>query len=225
MSKLTRYASMTALGTATMAAVPAFGADPRDNLEATILVQDAARVVAEMKADPDATALLSQARGIYVVPDFTQAAVIVGGWGGDGVLLAANGVGASGWSTPAFYDVSAVSAGAQVGFTSGPVVLLLMSDQAVNAFRAGGSFSLEASAEFAIVDFTGQEQVSTEGSDVVVWSDVEGLYAGLTASAADIDWDEDANESYYGQEVTAAQVIDGQVIEAEADPLTVMLTN
>ena len=129
--------------------MPALGADSRDGLEATILVQEAAKVVAEMKADPDAAALLAQARGVYVVPDFAQAAIIVGGWGGDGVMVAAN---ASGWtnpaegspglSGPAFYDVSAVSAGAQIGFASGSVVMLLMSDEAVSAFRSGGIVQL-----------------------------------------------------------------------------------
>jgi len=221
-----RHAALTALATATLAG-PALAADNRDSLEATILVQEAAAVIETMKSNAEADALLAQARGVYVVPEFAQAAVVVGGWGGDGVMLAAHGTGATeaDWSSPAFYDVSAVSAGAQVGFTTGSVVMLLMTDEAVDAFRAGGSFSLEASAEFAIVDFTGEGQVSTDDSDVVVWSDVEGLYAGLTASAADISWDEDANNGYYGAEVTAAQVIDGQVTDTESDPLTTTLTN
>lgn len=205
---------------------PAFAQDSRDGLEATVLLQQAADVVAEMKADPVAAGLLDLAQGVYVVPDFAQGAVIVGGWGGNGVLLAR--AGDAGWGSPAFYDIAAVTAGAQVGFTAGPVVMLLMSDGAVDAFRAGGEFSLGASAGFTVVEVSAGGQASTRG-DVVVWSSDEGLYAGLAASASDIDWDDDANAGYYGSTVDPAAVIVGEAggsaVAAEGpDPLSAALS-
>ncbi|MEZ5670106.1 MAG: lipid-binding SYLF domain-containing protein [Alphaproteobacteria bacterium] len=203
--------------TAMLAAAPALAADNRDAMEATVLVQQAAEVVAAMKADPNALSLAQQAKGVYVVPDFAQGAVLVGGWGGNGVMTART---AAGWSAPAFYDIAAVSAGAQIGFTEGPVVMMLMSDRAVDAFKDGSAFSLEAGAGFAIVDLSAGAGVSTDGSDVVVWSDAEGIYAGLAASASDISWDEDANDGYYGAQLSARQVLEGQVVESEPDPLS-----
>lgn len=200
---------------------PALAADNRDMLDATVLVQEAADAVAAMKTNPEAAALLQQAKGIYVVPDYAEGGIVVGGASGNGVMSAHNN---GTWTSPTFYDIASVSAGAQVGFTAGPVVMLLMTDQAINDFKAGGDFSLAASAGYTMVDASGGGQVSTDGSDVIVWSDTQGIYAGLTAAASDISWDEDANDGYYGVDVDASQVIDGMVTKPESDPLAQALS-
>lgn len=218
MRNLTRFGALPMVLAGALTAGSAFAADNEDSLDAALLVQEAASVMVQMKADPNAAALLQQAAGVFVVPNFTNAAVIVGGWGGDGVLVANQG---AAWSGPAFYDISALSAGAQIGFTEGSAVMLLMSDQAVSNFKTGDGFSLEASADFSIVDFSVGGEASTR-SDVIVWSQTEGLYAGLSASASDIVWDEEANDGYYGQSVSAAAVIEGSVQDPDpnVDPLT-----
>lgn len=218
MRKLTRFGALPMVLASVVASGTAFATSSEESLEATLLVQNAASVVAQMKADPEAAALLQQAEGIFVVPNFTNAALIVGGWGGDGVLIARQG---DAWSGPAFYDISALSAGAQVGFTEGTAVMLLMTDAAVNNFKTGDGFSLEASADFSIVDFSVGGEASTR-SDVIVWSETEGLYAGLSASASDIDWDDEANNGYYGASVSSAAVIEGSVQDPDSnpDPLT-----
>jgi SH3 domain-containing YSC84-like protein 1 len=201
--------------------VPALAQD-REGLDATVLVRQAAGVVAEMKADPAAAPLLARAQGVYVIPDYQEAAVVLGGAGGDGVMLAKNAAGI--WGGPAFYDLASVSAGVQLGFSTGPVVMLLMSDAAVEAFKSEDGFSLDAGAGLAMMDITAGADASTRG-DVVVWSNEQGIYAGLTASGTDISWDEDANDGYYGREVTPPEVIDGAaggsaVSAAGPDPLT-----
>ncbi|MGF1626437.1 MAG: lipid-binding SYLF domain-containing protein, partial [Alphaproteobacteria bacterium] len=205
---------------------PALAQDNREGLEATVLLQQAANVVAQVKSDPAASGLLGEARGVYVVPDYAEGAVIVGGAGGNGVMLARDAAG--GWGGPAFYDIATISAGAQIGFTSGPVVMLLMSDAAVDAFKSGDGFALDASADLAVMDFTAGTEASTRG-DVVVWSNAEGIYAGLTAAASDISWDDEANTGYYGREVTPGEVVEGEaggsaVAAGGPDPLTTALS-
>ncbi|MEQ9198956.1 MAG: lipid-binding SYLF domain-containing protein [Rhodospirillales bacterium] len=221
MRNMTRTGMIALTAAAIGAAGPALAADNRDMLDATVLVQEAAEAVAAMKTNPEAAALLQQAKGVYVVPDYAEGGIVVGGAGGNGVMSAKqNGV----WTSPTFYDIASVTAGAQVGFTAGPVVMLLMTDQAINDFKSGGEFSLSASAGYTMVDASAGGQVSTDGSDVVIWSDTQGIYAGLTAGASDISWDEEANDGYYGVNVEASQVIDGMVTKPEPDPLGQVLS-
>ena len=50
-------------------------------------VQEAAKVVQQMKQDSRLSEALSKAKGIFIVPDYATASLIVGGSGGEGVLL------------------------------------------------------------------------------------------------------------------------------------------
>ena len=104
--------------------------------DAQKLVDNAVKVVQRMKKDPKLEKLMAKAKGIYIVPDFGRGALIVGGRGGAGVVLAQNN---GRWSNPAFYDFGAISFGAQAGGSGGPVAFLLMSQQAIDAFKSGKS--------------------------------------------------------------------------------------
>ena len=143
--------------------------------------------------------LLKQAKGILIVPDFAKGAVVVGGEGGDGVLLAHR---SGKWSKPAFYDLSGISLGAQLGGQSGTVALILMSDKAMDAFKQNNNFSLNAKAGLNVVDYSAAGQVDTHG-DVVAWTDLKGLYAGATIGGADISVDQDANHAFYANQQTS----------------------
>ncbi|MEQ9812727.1 MAG: lipid-binding SYLF domain-containing protein, partial [Azospirillaceae bacterium] len=171
-------------------------------------VRGATAAIAEMKKNAELAGALQRAKGILIVPEFTKGALIIGGWGGEGVLLSHQG---SAWAGPAFYDVGAVTAGAEIGFTSGTMAFLLMTDRAVDAFRTEDTFSMSANAEMTVVDFSKQFKLSTDKSDVVVWSDTEGAFVGAGGSLSDVNWDAEANNAYYRQNVTASQVLDGHV--------------
>lgn len=162
-------------------------------------VANATAAVQKMRRDPKLDALLKQAKGILIVPDFAKGAVVVGGEGGNGVLLAHKD---GKWSKPAFYDLRGISVGAQLGGQSGSVALILMSDKALDAFTKGSSFSLNAQAGLNVVDYSAAGQVNTR-SDVVAWTDLKGLYAGATIGGADISVDEDANHAFYANQQTS----------------------
>ena len=56
---------------------------------------------------------LERARGVMIFPRLVKASLILGGEGGNGVLVAK---GADGnWSNPAFYSLGAPSVGFQIG--------------------------------------------------------------------------------------------------------------
>ena len=171
-------------------------------------VANATATVHKMRQDAKLDALLKQSKGVLIVPDFTKGAILVGGEGGNGVLLAHKD---GKWSKPAFYDLSGISLGAQLGGQSGSVALILMSDKALDAFKQGGNFSLNAKAGLNVVDYNAAGQASTR-RDVIAWTDLNGLYAGATVGAADISVDHEANGAFYAnQAMTPNDILSGDI--------------
>ncbi|XSG81647.1 MAG: lipid-binding SYLF domain-containing protein [Methyloligella sp. ZOD6] len=184
--------------------------------DAKELLNEATGVVDQMKGDPELAKLLDRAKGVYIVPDFGRGALVVGGRGGGGLVLAKqNGE----WTNPAFFDFGAISFGPQAGVSAGSVAFLLMSDEAVNAFKNGNVFSLNAEAGLSIVDYSANAQDSIGKGDIVFWSDTEGAYAGATVSLTDVNWDEDDNGAFYDKSVDAARILNGEVSKSVGAPL------
>lgn len=190
--------------------------------EATELLNDAVIVAGRMGQDEELTALLEQAKGVYIVPEYGKGALIVGGEGGAGTVLVKQ---ADGWSNPAFYNFGSVSLGAQAGGEGGAMVFVLMTDDAVSAFKSGNKITLDADAGFTIVNYTKNAEASWGKADVVTWSDTKGLFAGASVSVTDINWDDDSNEAYYGEGADMSDVLSGKVENTDAAPLKAALPN
>jgi len=185
-------------------------------------VNEAVEVIDTMKSDPELAALLAEARGIFIVPDYAQAGLVVGGEGGEGVALMRNDAPAGGqWSAPAFFNISGVTAGAAAGVEAGSIALLLMSDAAALPFRNDDSnFSLVSSAGLTIVDFSTKAEGDADMGDIVVWSDTEGAFAGATIGVRGINRDEDEIEAFYGTGANAREILRGnRDSEQRAQPL------
>ena len=184
--------------------------------DAQKLVDNAVSVVRTMKKDPQLEKLMAKAKGIYIVPDFGRGALLVGGRGGAGVVLANhNGQ----WTDPAFYDFGAISFGAQAGASGGPIAFLLMSKNAVDAFKSGNKISLNAGAGLSIVTYSANAQASWGKGDIIMWSNTKGAYAGATVSISDINWADGNNKTYYGRKVDPAKILAGQVNTPDAAQL------
>jgi SH3 domain-containing YSC84-like protein 1 len=186
--------------------------------EAQARVNDAIPVVGKMKADPQVNELLQRARGVVIVPHYLQAALVFGGRGGAGLLLVRHD---AHWSDPAFYKIGGGSFGAQIGGTKGALVLLLMSDKAVDAFaNKASTWSLNAGAGLTAVNYSRQAPESGTLSDVVVWSDVKGLFGGAAVGASKVTRDATANQIYYNNnDVTAQQILSGATTNPNAGVL------
>lgn len=172
------------------------------------LLSDAERVVAQMKADQDVVEAVSKAKGLYVIPNYGRGALIAGGQGGEGVLLNAKG---DANHNPVFYNFGSVSIGAQAGGEAGEIVMLLMTDKAVNSFKQDNNFSLNAEAGLTIIDWSAQAQGNIGAGDIVIWSNTEGAFAGGALSVSNIFIDDEANKAYYGKDVRASDILDGKV--------------
>jgi lipid-binding SYLF domain-containing protein len=186
--------------------------------EAQSRVNDAIPVVEKMKTDPQVNELLQKAKGVVIVPHYLQAALVFGGRGGAGMLLARRD---TRWSNPAFYKIGGGSFGAQIGGTKGALVLLLMSDKAVDAFaNKASTWSLNAGAGLTAVNYSRHAPESGTLSDVVVWSDVKGLFGGAAVGASKVSRDITANQIYYSNnDVTAQQILSGALLNPNAKQL------
>jgi lipid-binding SYLF domain-containing protein len=185
--------------------------------DARELAQEAATTLQEMQADEDLGQALQRSAGVLLCPDYGKGAAIVGGRGGECVLMARQ---QGSWTGPAFYDIGAISLGAQIGGAAGDVAILLMSQDGVDSFMQDNTFSLNADAGFTLIDWAarGQEQIG-KGNEVVFWSDMEGAFAGISLSATAISWDDEENPAWYGQQVSPNQVLQGSVQSQEMNPL------
>lgn len=188
-------------------------------------VDEARQVVQQMKNDSGVRDLLQEAHGVFIVPDYAKAAAVVGGQGGEGiVLLRENGQADGEWTAPAFYDFGGASVGAEVGVKAGSVAMLLMSDKAADMFRnQENNWSLNAEAGLTIVDWSAVAEGSAGKGDVVVWSDTEGAFAGVDIGISDISRDEEETAAYYQKDVDVQEVLTGQVTTERAEELRAAL--
>jgi lipid-binding SYLF domain-containing protein/predicted outer membrane protein len=173
-------------------------------------LDEAVQVVQRMKADPGVTDMLRRAKGVFIMPDYGRAALGIGVQGGQGVLVARQG---DHFSNPVFYNMGGLSIGVQAGAAAGQIAMLLMTDKAVQDFRSGKNFSINADAGLNIVNYAARKQASAgKIQDMIVWSGASGAYAGASIGLNDVTFDEEANRAYYGKDnLNPARIIDGGV--------------
>lgn len=141
--------------------------DNRDEVrQARAELDEAVQVVQRMKSDAGVTGMLRQAKGIFIMPDYGRAALGLGVQGGQGVLVMRQG---DSFSNPVFYNMGGLSIGVQAGAAGGQVAMLLMTDKAVQDFRSGKNFSINADAGLNVVNYSARMQASAgKIQDVIV---------------------------------------------------------
>jgi lipid-binding SYLF domain-containing protein len=171
-----------------------------------------------MKADPQVGGLVQQAKGLLIVPHYFKAALLFGGQRGAGLMLIQQG---GRWSDPVFYKTSNGSFGAQVGGASGALAMILMSDKAVETYTAKtGSWSFTWGAGLTAVHYSKDMSKAKAKSDVIIWTDNLGLFAGASIGAARVASDEHANQAYYNHtDVTPQQILSGLIANPYSNKL------
>lgn len=191
------------------------------------LVDRATLTVQEMmnaREGRDARPLLRTARGVLVCPDLFEAGFVIGGQGGNCVLV---GRLAQGWSNPAFYTFSSGDVGLVAGLQDSQLILIVQTQRALQAlidsqFQLGGSAGL-AFATVGTGVSTGMTSVQLH-TDVVAFSRSRGLYAGLSLNGTSITVLSGWNAAYYGGPIAAQQlVVQGQGNNPGAAPLREIL--
>lgn len=163
--------------------------------------RDAARVFNQLMSAPDSAIpqeLLERAEAVAVFPGVLQAAVIVGGRGGDGVVSRRT---ASGWSAPAFFNLGGGSVGPQIGASRTDYVLLFMNEGALQGllqdrFEIGGEIGVVAGPYGRR---PGASTNATADAAILSYARSSGAYIGAALRGVVITPDNDLNQAIYNR--------------------------
>jgi SH3 domain-containing YSC84-like protein 1 len=186
-----------------------------------VTIAGARKVLVDLRHDKEfgnARTLLREAKAVLIVPKLIKGGFFVGGEGGDGVIMVRRG---RGWSSPAFFALGAASFGLQVGLEQSEVIMLLMTQKAVEGVLHD-QFKIGAQAGISVVTLGSGVEGAIGGAtppDVVVWSSSTGAYGGLTVDGSIIKSEPDHTAAFYGRSVTPRQVLYGNVTNAWGDAL------
>ena len=209
---------LAALAAASFAAPALALADPPQILvdSATLSVES----IMDGAQGAAAQSYLHRARAVVVCPDVFRAGLVFGGEGGDCIMSARAAGGA--WSYPAFYNLGGGTFGAQIGVQNAQVMMMVMTSDGLNALlNSQVKFGGEAGATAANYGTGVAGGMSTNlNTDIVTFSKSQGLYGGATVSGSSLSNDANAQQSYYGTDLSARQiVIDMQGANTGANPL------
>lgn len=171
--------------------------------------------------------LLQKAEAIAIFTNVKKGGLIVGGTGGDGVILRRTG---NTWSAPVFYNIGGADVGFQIGATNTDFIMLFMTPGALkdlmdDNLELGAGVSAVAgpvgAKAAANTNLTGNEAILT-------YSNTEGLFAGATIGGATITADNSRNQALYkmngGQVLTNPKSVATSKLPAELRNLTAAVT-
>jgi SH3 domain-containing YSC84-like protein 1 len=151
--------------------------------------------------------LLEKAECIGVFPGVKKGAFLVGGEFGHGVFTCREKDGSMG--APAFFTMGGPSLGWQFGGQSADLVLLIMNETGVrhllsDKFTIGG----QGAAVAGPVGRNAQAATDLQlHAQILSWSRSRGLFLGASLDGVVIKPNKDAIESFYGQPLTARQIL------------------
>jgi lipid-binding SYLF domain-containing protein len=167
-----------------------------------------------LQAQPDKRApadILAKAQGIILL-DTTKAGFMFAFQAGGGVAMVKDKWG--NWSPVAFLNKKEGSFGFQAGGQRSFVVILLMNTNATSRLlKPGFEFGGEAQGT------AGNDSGKAEGrfvsplQSVVIFSDHDGFYGGVSLKSGQLTPAEDDNQIYYGQSVTMNDILFGKKLE------------
>jgi len=134
------------------------------------------------EAAPSSRELVARARGVLIFPDVLSGSFIVGAEHGKGVLRV-------GQSAVGYYHTTSGSIGFQAGAQSKAMVLLFMTDDALNKFRNSSGWTVGADATVAIVNIGANGRIDTNTAKQPIVGFVMnngGLMAGVSIEGTKI---------------------------------------
>jgi len=157
--------------------------------------------------------LLKEAKGIVIL-NYTGFSLVVGGTGGDGILMARKEDGS--WTGPCAITTDGGSLGIKVGGSDNDVVLLLMKAGTVNDWMNGKNFG--SAAATAVAGPKGGAAVDASMRDqefyAYLWN--KGFETGVDFGGFEVNINGNANADYYDKPaVSSADIISGKVAVPE----------
>ena len=206
--------AMFVMGIFFVSFTPALAADKE---EAQALVDRARIIFSEFMRDSNYTWLhenLDQAKGVLIFPQVLKGGFIWGGSGGTGVLLVRDEK-TGNWTDPAFYTIGSVTFGLQIGGEVGEVVILAMTERAIDSLLAS-SIKLGGDASVALgpvgVGAKANVDIPNVTADFLTFAKSKGLYAGLNLEGAVVAVRDSLNEAYYDRYVRPVDIVEKNMV-------------
>lgn len=158
------------------------------------------------QAIPDA--VLRNAKGLAILT-ITKAGFIGSARGGSGIVVART---EKGWSAPSAIGTGGIGVGFQAGVEITEFVIVLNTQEAVNAFSKEGNVTLggNLSAALGPVGRTAEASVALQAA-MYTYSISQGLFAGVSLEGTVIATRDEANAEYYGKPVEAKDILASKV--------------
>lgn len=219
-----RFSRTSALLIATLALVLSgcrsageFGSEPEQ------LVARARLTFQSMMSDnqyPGLVDLASRAKAIIIVPNLIKGAFLIGGRGGNAVMLARDAQ--NSWSPPAFYTLGGLSFGLQVGGQTSEMIIAVMTEKGLNAIL-NRQVTLGGDAGLAIGELGKGVDAATGiglSADMYAFARSEGLFAGISLQGSVIAPRHTWNKQLYGTNATPTGILIQRTNTASAQSVT-----
>jgi len=176
-------------------------------------IHDATRIVDKRQGsdDPIPAEILTNAKAIAICT-IVKGGIGIGGQGGEGIILVRHDGGI--WRAPSAFNISGMSLGAQLGFTSIRYIIVLNTNDAIAQFVGNGKAKWDATATGTVGEDTGVESQSTrdlERRAVLVYRDSGGLFGGATFGGSTIEVKDEINQQAYGEHIHVRDILEGRV--------------
>lgn len=152
--------------------------------------------------------ILGGAHGVFIAPHVTSGAAIIGVETGTGFLLRRHG---RVWSDPVFYKLSQESVGYQIGAKEEQVLVLIMTDQAMDNFEHG-QMEIGGTGGFAIGTYgmgaSGAGGIKG-GLELILVSTDEGAFLGSGFATTKPKLANDLNAQVYGPHANTDAILAG----------------
>jgi SH3 domain-containing YSC84-like protein 1 len=184
---------------------PAAHASVQDDVNQAVTIIQRFQEIPD-RAIPDS--VLRNAKGLAILT-VTKAGFIGSARGGSGIVIART---AKGWSGPSAIGTGGLGVGFQAGVEVTEFVIVLNTQEAVNAFSQGGNVTLGADLSAAVgpVGRTAEGSVALQAA-MYTYSISQGLFAGISLEGTVIGTRDEANAEYYGKPVAAQDILAGKV--------------
>ena len=181
-------------------------------------VDKASRVITEIMGAEDKAIprdLLQKAKAIAVFPGTIKAGLIIGGQGGNGVVIRRLD---EGWSAPAFLNMGGASIGPQIGAERTDYVLVVMNDNGLNELLKD-KFEIGAEGSVAAGPVGRTAAASTNATldaGILTYSRSKGLFAGLALKGVVIEPNDDVQNAVYSGKRPRQMLIENPIRNSAA---------
>jgi len=174
-------------------------------------VDQAVTIIKRFQAIPEQAipdSVLRNAKGLAILT-ITKAGFIGSARGGNGIVVARTG---RGWSAPSAIGTGGIGVGFQAGVEITEFVIVLNTQEAVDAFSKEGNITIggNLSAAAGPIGRTAEANVALQAA-MYTYSISQGLFAGVSLEGTVIATRDKANAEYYGRPVAAKDILAGKV--------------